>query len=270
MPDETRLTGVRNFRDLGGLPTADGTGRVRHGRLFRSGHLAAATAEDVAVLDGLGLRLILDLRHHVDISLDGPDVPLRGVRHLNMPLSDPASGAEFWAIVQSGRLDELRRALGDGRAEHRMRDSYRRIVTERTAEHGRMLRLLAEPDGVPALIHCTAGKDRAGWSAAVVLLALGVRWDAIERDYLASSAAHRLYRFRRADGSVPDPDSEIATLVAPLFDARLSYLHAAVDEVRRNWGSEERYLTEGLGCGPDMRERLRETLLTTVDGGAPA
>ncbi len=86
---EPELGGVRNFRDVGGLPTVDGR-RVAHGRLFRSGHLAHATDEDAAFLASLGLHTIFDFRNAADIGLEGPDVELPGVRNVNIPLSDPA------------------------------------------------------------------------------------------------------------------------------------------------------------------------------------
>ncbi|CAM5673454.1 Protein-tyrosine-phosphatase OS=Streptomyces fumanus OX=67302 GN=GCM10018772_34780 PE=4 SV=1 [Streptomyces fumanus] len=63
---------------------------------------------------------------------------------LNLPLSDPADGAEFWRMVRDGDLDQLRGILADGKGAARMIASYRRIVTERTAEHSRVLRALAE------------------------------------------------------------------------------------------------------------------------------
>src|SRR5215203_1500098 len=175
---ELTLTGVRNFRDVGGLPTTDGR-RLRHGVLFRSGHLAHASEEDAAFLSGLGLHTVFDFRNAADLALEGPDVELPGVRNVNIPLTDPAEGAEFWRMVREGELDQLRAALSDGRAADRMADSYRGIITTRTAEHSRLLHALAE-DSLPALMHCAAGKDRAGLSVAITLLAVGVGREAIE------------------------------------------------------------------------------------------
>lgn len=165
--------------------------------LFRSGHLAHATGEDAAFLASLGLHTIFDFRNAADQKLEGPDVDLPGVRNVNLPLSDPADGAEFWKMVRDGDLDQLREILADGKAADRMIGSYRAIVTERTAEHSRILHALAE-DSVPALMHCAAGKDRAGLSIAVTLLALGVEREAVVEDYLKSNAAHRRYKVRRS------------------------------------------------------------------------
>ncbi|MFJ6726438.1 tyrosine-protein phosphatase [Streptomyces sp. NPDC091281] len=256
---EPELAAVRNFRDVGGLPTTDGR-RVRHGVLFRSGHLAHATAEDAAFLSSLGLHTVFDFRNAADQKLEGPDVELPGTRNVNLPLSDPADGAEFWKMVRDGDLAQLREILGDGKGADRMIQSYRAIVRERTAEHSRVLHALAE-DSVPALMHCAAGKDRAGLSIAVTLLALGVEREAIVADYLESNAKHRRYRVHRSGSSAEAFSPEVMDLLAPLFDARAAYLTAAFDTIEETWGDVDTYLERGLGLSPRTRERLRERLL---------
>ncbi|MFE9906611.1 tyrosine-protein phosphatase [Streptomyces clavifer] len=258
-PTDTELTGVRNFRDVGGLPTVDGR-KVRHGRLYRSGHLAHATEADAAFLAGLGLHTVFDFRNAADHKLDGLDVELPGVRNVSIPLSDPADGAEFWRLVRDGNIQQLRSILADGRGSDRMIASYRSIITDRTAEHSRVLHALAE-DSVPALMHCAAGKDRAGLSIAVSLLAVGVEKEAIEADYLKSNEAHRRYKVRRSDTSSAGMSDEVMELLNPLFGAHPDYLAAAFTAIEETWGGTERYLTEGLKLTPATRERLRERLV---------
>ncbi|MGW0994511.1 tyrosine-protein phosphatase [Streptomyces sp. NPDC002523] len=256
---EPELAGVRNFRDVGGLPTGDGR-RVRHGVLFRSGHLAHATEQDAAFLATLGLHTIFDFRNAADQKLEGPDVELPGVRNVNLPLSDPADGAEFWKMVRDGDLDQLRDILADGKAAARMVDSYRTIVKERTAEHSRVLHAIAE-DSVPALMHCAAGKDRAGISIAVTLLAVGVERDAIVADYLESNAKHRRYKVRRSGSAETAYTPEVMELLSPLFDARAEYLTAAFESIDETWGGVDTYLEQGLNLTPENRERLRKRLV---------
>ncbi|MFI1281738.1 tyrosine-protein phosphatase [Streptomyces sp. NBC_01310] len=257
---EPELTGVRNFRDVGGLPTSDGR-RVKTGRLFRSGHLAHATETDAEFLGSLGLHTIFDFRNGADHALEGPDVELPGVRNVNIPLSDPADGREFWRLVREGDLEQLRSILGDGKAAARMANSYRGIIEQRTAEHSRVVHALAQ-DSVPALMHCAAGKDRAGLSIAVTLLALGVEREAIVTDYLESNAPHRRYRVRRSGESAEARSPEVMELLAPLFDARAEYLLAAFDTIDTLWGGVDRYLAEGLGLEPETLDRLRDRLLS--------
>ncbi|MGX1911964.1 tyrosine-protein phosphatase [Streptomyces phaeochromogenes] len=256
---EPELAGVRNFRDVGGLPTVDGR-RVAYGRLFRSGHLAHATESDAAFLASLGLHTIFDFRNAADQKLEGPDVELPGVRNVNLPLTDPAHGAEFWTMVRDGDIDQLRSILGDGKAADRMIRSYRAIIKERTAEHRQVLHSMAE-DGVPALMHCAAGKDRAGISIAITLLALGVEREAVVADYLESNATHRRYKVHRSKSSASAYSPEVMELLSPLFDARAEYLEAAFDTIEEKWGGLDTYLEQGLGVTPEVRERLRERFL---------
>ncbi|MGW5470596.1 tyrosine-protein phosphatase [Streptomyces chartreusis] len=256
---EPELAGVRNFRDVGGLPTVDGR-RVRHGVLFRSGHLAHATTEDADFLGALGLHTIFDFRNAADQKLEGPDVELPGVRNVNLPLSDPADGAEFWKMVRDGDLDQLRGILSDGKGANRMIVSYRSIIKERTGEHSQVLHSLAE-DSVPALMHCAAGKDRAGLSIAVTLLALGVEREAIVADYLESNAKHRRYKVRRSGSDASAYSPEVMELLSPLFDARAEYLTAAFETIEETWGGVDTYLEQGLRLSPESRDRLRDRLL---------
>ncbi|MFE5791472.1 tyrosine-protein phosphatase [Streptomyces sp. NPDC056503] len=259
-PGEPELAAVRNFRDVAGLPTTDGRA-VRPGALFRSGHLADATESDAAFLSDLGLHTIFDFRNAADAKVEGPDVELPGVRNVNIPLSDPADGKEFWRMVREGDLDTLRGLLGDGKAAERMTSSYRRMIVERTAEHSRVLHSLAE-EAVPALMHCAAGKDRAGLSIAITLLALGVEREAIEADYVKSDAPHRRYKVRRSSTARDAMAPEVMELLSPLFDARVEYLRAAFETIDATWGSVDAYLAEGLKLAPETRERLRERFLT--------
>ncbi|MEV0410745.1 tyrosine-protein phosphatase [Streptomyces sp. NPDC050448] len=256
---EPELAGVRNFRDVGGLPATDGR-RVKPGRLFRSGHLAHATETDAEFLASLGLHTIFDFRNGADHAVEGLDVELPGVRNVNIPLSDPADGKEFWTMVRNGGLEQLRGILGDGKGAARMAHSYRSMVRHRTTEHSRVVHALAE-DSLPALMHCAAGKDRAGLSIAVTLLALGVEREAIVADYLESNAPHRRYRVRRGSDAPEAHSPEVMELLAPLFDARAEYLTAAFDAIDEHWGGVERYLAEGLGLTPETLGRLRDRLL---------
>ncbi|MFC8506464.1 tyrosine-protein phosphatase [Streptomyces sp. NPDC057411] len=256
---EPELTGVRNFRDLGGLPTVDGRS-VRAGRLFRSGHLAHATPEDAAFLATLGLHTVFDFRNEADRRIEGADVELPGVRNVNIPLNDPADGKEFWKLVRSGDLAQLREILGDGKAAARMSESYQTMIVQRTVEHSRILHAMAE-DSVPALMHCAAGKDRAGLSIAVTLLAVGVEREAIETDYVKSNEPHRRYKVQRSSTAQDAMSPEVMELLSPLFDARVEYLRAAFETIEGTWGSVDAYLAKGLQLAPETRERLRERLL---------
>ena len=153
-------------------------------------------------------------------------------------------------MVREGELEELRAALSGSRGADRMIASYRELVTGRTAEHSRVLHALAT-DSVPALMHCAAGKDRAGVSIALALLTVGVERDAIEADYLKSNAPHRRYPVRRAGTSADAMSAEVMELLSPLFDARAELSAGRVRHHRGDLGHHGPLLQPG----PEARPR---------------
>src|SRR5262249_45245837 len=120
------------------------------------------------------------------------------------------------------------------------------------------LAILAAPDRRPVLFHCTTGKDRTGWAAAVTLTLLGASRDDVVRDYMLTNAQllpalqPLVDRFAAAGG---DP-----TLLQPALGVRAAYLAAAFDEAQRRFGSMDGYLSAGLGVDDAMRQRLRDEL----------
>jgi len=171
------LVGAFNFRDLGGYPTVDGR-RTRWGRLFRSDTLGELTEDDLRVLRDLGLATVLDLRSPSEAERDGrgllATVP---VRYLNLPVipegatNNPAvpepidgdMGARYLWYLEAGR-DSVVQALG----------------------------MIADEANLPLVFHCTAGKDRTGVLAALVLSLLGVEREVIVADYVETQARMHL------------------------------------------------------------------------------
>ncbi len=119
------------------------------------------------------------------------------------------------------------------------------------------------PRSAPAPTHCAAGKDRAGLSIAVTLLALDVERDAIVADYLESNATHRRYKVRRNGSSSRPLPRRPLELLSPLFDARAEYLTAAFETIEETWVSIDAYCS-GRQVTPEHRQRLRERLLDST------
>jgi len=140
-----------------------------------------------------------------------------------------------------------------------MINSYRAIVKERTAEHSQVLHSLAE-DSVPALMHCAAGKDRAGLSIAVTLLAVGVEREAIVADYLESNALHRRYKVRRSSSSA-SAYSRSDGAAQPAVRSPRRVPDRGLRDDRGDLGQRRRLPGEGPWITPELRDRLRERLL---------
>ena len=170
----TTFSTVFNFRDLGGLPSADGR-TVHYGRLYRSDSLHRLTEEEGERLATLGVRTVLDLRRPAEIARDGRIPELPGIAYFNL---HPAH--REW---HPGSYDE---AAGTHRY---LADRYLDMATEGIDGFGAALRLISDVDRAPLVMHCFAGKDRTGVLAALTLVLLGVPQAEIMADYAASEAA---------------------------------------------------------------------------------
>jgi protein-tyrosine phosphatase len=153
------LQGPDNFRDLGGYATADGR-RVRWGRLYRSNDLSGLTPDDLEYLSRIGLKLVCDFRSDRERS-QKPDRAIEPEPPLSLDLPVDAEGVDPGALQEKIRTGGIA-ALG---TEKLMRTAYRSFVSDYSARWAVMLRRLAQPQSLPALVHCTAGKDRTGFAA---------------------------------------------------------------------------------------------------------
>lgn len=243
MPDSPNrhfnLAGASNFRDLGGYPARDGRS-VRWRRIFRSNHLGDLTEDDVAALRAVGLKSAFDLR--------GKDERLLALCRLSditvhsLPI-EPAIVAALKARLGTGT------PLSAAETAELMCESYRNYVRHNTPSFRALFTHLLE-DHAPLVIHCTAGKDRTGFAAALILSLLGVSEDLIVDDYLLTN---RLYRIDPATArSIELPDEVKAVLIS----VEGSFLAAAFDTIRSDYGGLESYFEDGLG----LRARERAIL----------
>lgn len=245
LPKSIALEGASNVRDLGGWPAAEGR-HVRFGEVLRSASLGRLTDADAATLGGIGLRTVVDLRGErereaMPSRLDA----LPGVAVHFLPI-DHSLGRPLHEIAAMGEA-------GGEAVMDLMRHAYTAYVVEWAHRYAAMFDLLAEPARRPLLFHCTAGKDRTGVGAALLLAALGVPYEAIRADYLATN---RLWH----------GGAEVAGLLAPgvakvLLRVHGELLDGAFATIRARHGSVDGYLECCLGLDGDRRARLRLALL---------
>ncbi|ADG78968.1 Protein tyrosine/serine phosphatase OS=Tsukamurella paurometabola (strain ATCC 8368 / DSM /CCUG 35730 / CIP 100753 / JCM 10117 / KCTC 9821 / NBRC 16120/ NCIMB 702349 / NCTC 13040) OX=521096 GN=Tpau_2362 PE=4 SV=1 [Tsukamurella paurometabola] len=241
-----------NFRDVAGREgyAANG-GRMRSGILYRSNALDAESVDDVR-LRGLGLTRIFDLRTTAEVS-PRPDVVLAGAEYLR-----------FNVIGDELSLDALDPAsLTDAAgARELLIDVNRLFVRDANAraEFGALLRSIADHDGAH-VFHCSAGKDRTGWAAALVQRLVGVSIDDVMDDYLLtneySAAAIDAIAAKAAEGRGRDV-GEAARVLAGVFPEALQ---AAFEEADTRYGGVEGYVRDGLGVDESTAERLRRKLV---------
>lgn len=231
------LQGATNFRDLGGYPGHGGR-PLRWRRLFRSDHLAGLTEADHAALAGLGLARSFDFRG-VDERAATP-YQLPGV--VQHPLSiEPTVVQRMQDMVAAGQQ------LTASVAVDLMQDLYRALVNDQAHRFAELFEQLLAAEA-PVVFHCTAGKDRTGFAAALILSALGVPRDLVVQDYLLTNQY-----FRHA----PPTDSDTpAEALAVLWRVEPGFLDAALQVVDTDHGGIERYLRQRLGLSPSALEAL--------------
>lgn len=263
------LTGAPNARDLGGLKTADGR-VIRRGRLIRSGALGDLTDADIAVLQAVPLRTVVDFRTAQEIS-ERPNLELPGVRQIRCPILPELTGVTR-ELGDDGVPKYFRMAMDIGsNAENWMAGLYLPLVeSDYSREHYRtFLRLVLEHGDGALLYHCTVGKDRAGVGTMLILAALGVPPETIMEDYLLTNEYTRDHREAVCAEARAYTDDPAAQFALQAFESvRESYLMSAVNAIRSGFGGMDAYLTEALDFGPAERDALREKYLESSEHDA--
>ncbi len=251
------LDGAWNVRDVGGLRTGDG-GTTRPGVLLRSSELTRLTDAGRVGLDRLGVRDVFDFRGRPEVDRFGADRTPPSVRVHAVPFVDEVvvepDPAESSPTDSSTAPHEPDRRVTDARGY--LLDTYRAFPTRPGARIavGSVLRAIAAGEGT-VLVHCAAGKDRAGWTVATVLRAAGVTDEDILTDYLRSNDAVGALRNHVLSHGVP-PEH----IADDLLGVREEYLRAGLDAVDAAHGSFENYL-DRLGADADLLTALRRTLI---------
>lgn len=249
---DVALEGGTNFRDMGGYRAADGR-RVRWGKLFRSGHSSRMTDDDRERVAALDIRTCCDFRRHEERLIEPNGLP-ESVRIVGLQLM-PGSAISFYERIAAGdATPEDMAAL--------MQTINRDFVRSNTEPFRRMFALLLAQEEGAFMINCAAGKDRTGFGAAMILMALGVSEQDIVADYMLSLTyfpIHReLDRVRRK--YVPPGGYFDKDVMLPMMEARGEYIAAALEEIRALHPSREDFLLRAFGLGEAELRRLRERL----------
>lgn len=260
---------VLNLRDLGGIALGPGR-QVRAGAVLRSGQLHGLDAAHDATLAALGIRTVVDLRT-ADERSSAPDRLPPGARlFVADVLGDDPGVAPARLRALLGDPVEAERLLGGGKAEELFAQTYRQMVLSPRAgaAYRAFLETAADDAARPVLFHCTAGKDRTGWAAAVLLLVLGASRDTVRTEFLAVNPVVRV-AFRPYVQGYLDAggDPEIASAI---IEVRTRYLDTALDAMDERWGGLDGYLRNGLRVPDAALRRLREDLVVAAPGFGPA
>ncbi|MEK1940292.1 MAG: tyrosine-protein phosphatase [Pseudomonas sp.] len=250
------LASAPNFRDMGGLPAADGR-TLRYGQLYRSEDFSNLSDRDAVLLQNLGVQLLCDVRSDSERRQHPnrwPTDPV-GTLNLNIAADLRASHAAITRLLSG--------TPGVAEAEQAMLVTYRMFPEAFTLRLAQLFGRILAGGQLPLVFHCAAGKDRTGFIAAILLSALGVEREAIYADYLLSLERWQGERSEAAIRRYLQPlcDQEPAQdVIQTLCQVQAIYLDAAFEEIEQRYGGVNDYL-QLIGLHASAQDRLQALLL---------
>ncbi|MGD8589147.1 MAG: tyrosine-protein phosphatase [Chromatiales bacterium] len=250
------ITPVPNLRDVGGYKTVGGA-TVARGLAYRSDTFHPMTADDKTKLGTLKLKNDYDLRTKAEAQAEPDQMPPGVQYHLLNVLADAKSSApaELEKLMHDPKQANV--ALGDGKVEAMFKDAYREFITLPSAKQSyRTLFLsLADREKLPAVFHCTTGKDRTGWAAAALLTLLGVPKETVMADFMRTNE-YTLPQFQPVIDAFVAAGGDRAIPLA-VFGVKREYLEASLDEMQKRYGTIDRYFSDALGIDATGQIALR-------------
>lgn len=217
------MEGAYNVRDLGGYKTKDGKS-VKWGCLFRSGDLNLLSSADLAYLSRTGIKTIIDFRTEEEKNTAPDKLPSSHTRTYKLPIG-------------AGNIIDMAKITTVEEAEQALVTTNIFLANACQQQYKDFFGALMEEQHIPVLFHCSAGKDRAGFAAALFLSSLGVERETIIADYLLSSEYVR-EKYASLVESMP--------VLAPVFDVRRNYITAAFETIDSEYGGIDNFLVKNL------------------------
>lgn len=248
------LDNAINFRDLGGLKTTDGR-FVKWGAIFRSAELKELSDEDKQSFKDLHIKTIVDLRSDQEIEDAPDDYPKNaGIKWVHNPLgvANPAAMDSLFDIVRSADPESNFGAKF-------MADANKNFPSSGQESVKATFDVLLQNE-TPMVFHCTAGKDRTGYTSAMILSALGVDRETITEEYLASN----YYRYSENESSLKKAAQFYGIdhrILRQMMDVRKEYIGAAFDVIDNQYGGVENYLKTEIGLTDNDLQALRDQYL---------
>ncbi len=246
------LDGAHNFRDMGGYVSLNKKNHIKSGLFYRSDKLSELSATDQEKLEELGIRTVVDFRTEAERAEEPSRLP-PGVEVKHFPIGGDIV-QEIRARIREN-TDEEGEAFNGREFMHQIN---REFVTKYTPVYSQWLHSLLEEDATPQVFHCTAGKDRTGFAAAVLMRILRMPLRLMRGDYLLSKVygaeqearqMGRMQLFARFRGI--DPEN-----IRPLLTVETEFLEAALDVIQKEYGNFGNYIRHGLNITPQERRQL--------------
>jgi protein-tyrosine phosphatase len=258
------LKGTSNTRDIGGYQTGDQR-TLRSGQIIRSENLSRLTASDFQELEEIGVKTVIDLR--TDREHDkAPTVWLgdNPPQFYHFPIGDANND---WFNAQRKMMS--RNKFTEKQASEHMVEGYRMIADVGPPSYEKLMDLVLDQSNWPVLIHCNAGKDRAGVAVTLILEALGVDRDIIMEEFLLTNEIGRTKEkaaFLAKDSKKSSNGKRVirtpsASAWFPIVGVQAEMLEAFYASVDEQYGSMDAFLTE-IGVDQQARRELAASLTT--------
>ena len=239
-----QLSKQKNIRDLGGLKTTDGR-HIRYGRLFRGGLFNHVSEEDIKILESMHLTDVIDFRDKYEF-VENPAYHLKGVTYHCFPTLNEEK-KQSKKDVEDGNLLWF---IGDHSCGHNhMKFCYRMFVENDKSRQSFIdfLKFLEQEDKV-VYFHCSQGKDRTGFAAYILEIALGVSDEEAKKDYLYTNIAMEqrveMHLEKLKDKSFFN--ESYRTDLIDVFSAKIEYLEESIKAIEQNYGSVINFIRNGL------------------------
>ncbi|MCD8355550.1 MAG: tyrosine-protein phosphatase [Clostridia bacterium] len=265
MSTRLQLEKLSNTRDLGGIRTKSGK-TIRKNVLLRSGQLFFASEADIESLQKYNVTQVIDFRT-AEEQQEKPDPVIPGAEYMHLPaIADAAIGISREKETNQRSIDMVIEKVAENPAfaVTYMKKLYAEMMENPFVQkqYASFLRLLACNDTGATLWHCTAGKDRAGMATVFVLEILGVDYDVIKEDYLATNTylmpdidalIHMLSRKMPLEGK--------EEAVRTFFSAQEEFLEAAYASAAAQYGDMQQFLEKALHVDAELKAKMRQKFL---------
>ncbi|MDG1987441.1 MAG: tyrosine-protein phosphatase [Halieaceae bacterium] len=240
----------KNFRDCGGYPTKQRS-EVKWGSIFRSGQLSKLDNQDIKVIESLNLDLIFDFRREDEQEMEPSRLPKNNMpRVVRLPIN-PGSSIAFYE-----QLDNLVEEGADAVSKF-MIEINRDFVKSHSHAFSKMFEEILSVKDARFLFHCSAGKDRTGFAAALILHFLGVSMDVIEYDYMLSKRYFQVIEEVKNLQRKYGIEHLSQRALYPMLDVRHEYIRAAIERATEEFGNLDEYLAIALGLTATDKSEFR-------------
>ncbi|MCJ1298463.1 hypothetical protein MMC08_001253 [Hypocenomyce scalaris] len=254
------VEGIHNFRDLGGHPVSTSPSKaVRRQLIFRCAEPSQITPNGIQTLRSLGVTTFFDLRSGPELEkmkARAPVIDIEGIDRVFVPVfADEDYSPEQIAL----RYKDYTASGTEGFTR-----AYQHILRSAPPSYRRILLHLAEKPDQPCVIHCTAGKDRTGVLAALILETAGVDDRTIAQEYALSELGLAAWRPVMVEHLLQEPVLEGSRQGAlNMISAKAENMLAVLEMIREVYGGAEAYLKEKCGLGEEDIERIRQNIVYT-------